>query len=307
MPWERPRVVCRADEAAFECVDALPGRWSARAPDIPPAEKRLPGSPRFCGEPPEDACENPPALVLTPPQLLRPGALAPMRHARDTNALGDTRASDSRPADGIHSSCASRTARVLESSEPGAAAESPHRRAHHQRLPAWASPSSSSTPRSTVSSPTASPGPRGLAPFRRRLLRRSPANAFECIPWPKWSPICEWWSPGPPTDPAPPLRSRVHPPNARTRSPPYTPPGADPRATSPCGTRLNIPQLSTRTTRRRNCPAVARATRASLARPTATSRRRGGARGQAATALCGSAATTTPPGPARWSSPPSGR
>ena len=59
--------------------------------------------------------EPPPPPPPPPtPRLRRPRALAPMRHARATKALGDTRASDSSPADGIHSSCASRTARVLE-------------------------------------------------------------------------------------------------------------------------------------------------------------------------------------------------
>mmetsp|Transcript_6903 Transcript_6903/g.28570 ORF Transcript_6903/g.28570 Transcript_6903/m.28570 type:complete len:545 (+) Transcript_6903:2518-4152(+) len=231
VPWERPREVCRADEAAFGCVDALPGRWSARAPDIPPAEKRLPGSPRFCGEPTEDACENPPPPPpAAPPQLLRPGALAPMRHARDTNALGDTRASDSRPADGIHSSCASRTARVLESSEPGAAAESPPRLIINVFLatpPAWASPSSSSTPRSTVSSPTASPGPRNLAP--PTTPSKSPPSSSSSRADPRSTP-----NPSPERS-GPEVGTRVGTPKW-SAPPPSPPPPRPPRRTHPVAT-----------------------------------------------------------------------
>ena len=159
-----------------------------------------------------------------------------MRHARDTNALGDTRASDSSPADGIHSSCASRTARVLESSEPGAAAESPHPpRLIINVFLAWASPSSSSTPRSTVSSPTASPGPRNLAP--PTTPSKSPSSSTSRADprsTPKWSP--EWsapvvgtrvgtpkWSAPPPSPPPPQPPRRTHP-VATT----YTPSGCRP-------------------------------------------------------------------------------
>ena len=254
-PWERPReLYCprRMSSAAFGCAwDALPGWWSAEyAPDIPPAEKRLPVSPITSprpprGEPPESPRENPPPPPPPPtPRLRRPRALAPMRHARATKALGDTRASDSSPADGIHSSCASRTARVLESSEPGAAAltspvldrRPPTRKA--PPAPTWTSPSaSSSTPRSTVSSPTASPGPRNLAPVP--TTPSSSSLSRECVPnastWPKWSPICEWWSPGPPTDPAPPPSLPPKPPPKRTHpvATTYTPSGCRPACDIP--------------------------------------------------------------------------
>mmetsp|Transcript_10831 Transcript_10831/g.48827 ORF Transcript_10831/g.48827 Transcript_10831/m.48827 type:complete len:365 (-) Transcript_10831:1075-2169(-) len=236
-PWRRPRELCRAlCGLAFGCVgcawDALPGWWSAEpyAPDIPPAEKRLPASPRVS---PEDACENPPPPPPPPPppapRLLRPRALAPMRHARDTNALGDTLASDSRPADGIHSSCASRTARVLESSEPGAAAESPPRWSRPTRKappPAAPSPSRSSIPRSTVSSPTASPGPRNLASGPSK----SPSSSFSRVEWstPKWS--TPKWSPGPPDPEPPPSPPPPPPPPKRTHpvATTYTPSGCRP-------------------------------------------------------------------------------
>ena len=52
----------------------------------------------------------------------RPRARAPILHASYTNARGECAASASSPADGIHSNCASRTARALESSEPNDAA-----------------------------------------------------------------------------------------------------------------------------------------------------------------------------------------